>query len=191
MKARIPALAAAVMLLGGCISMYDEWPYRPAGSRYSTWNPLGASVKLELPPGWMKANGIKYGMVATRDGFNLQTLRFRRLGLGRPLPNTKKVISEGMRPDELAEVLIDDLRSDGTALALQVLETRPATVAGQPGFRALVQFKDPDGLRFKAVTSGVIIDGYAWQLTFVAAARHYFDRDLPLYEKALAGLRID
>jgi hypothetical protein len=189
--ARIAAMAAAALLLGGCISIYDEWPYRPAGRRYSSWSLFDADVRMELPEGWMKANGVENGIVATRDGFNLQTLRFRRLRLGKPLPHTKKALAEGMRPDELAEVLIDDIRSDGTALGLQILETRPATVAGQPGFRAAILFKDPDGLRFKAATAGVILEGYAWQLTFVAAARHYYDRDLPLFERALASLQID
>lgn len=189
--ARIAAMAAAALLLGGCISMYDEWPYRPAGRRYSSWSLIGADVRMELPQGWMKANGIDNGLVATRDGFNLQTLRFRRLPLGKALPHTKKVLADGMRPDEVAEVLIDDIRSDGTALGLQVVETRPATVAGQPGFRAVVSFRDPDGLRFKATTAGVIVDGYAWQVTYVAAARYYYDRDLPLFEKALASLKIE
>lgn len=191
MRTRIALAGAAAVLLGGCISMYDEWPYRPAGSEYSKWSLIGASVKLPLPKGWMKANGLDNALVATRDGFNLQTLRFRRIELERKLPHTLKVIRKTMRPDELAEVLLDDLRTDGTALGLQVLDTRPAQFAGQPGFRATVSFKDPDGLRYKAVLSGAIIKGYAWQLTYVATARHYFDRDLPHYERALVDLKID
>jgi hypothetical protein len=189
MTVRLAAWATVALLLGGCA--LDHGPYSPAGDRYSSWRLFGADVSFELPPGWMKANGIEHGLVATRDGFNLQTLRFRRLTLGTPLPHTRKVLSAGLSPEDLAEILIDDLRSDGSALGLQVLETRPATVAGQPGFRAVFAFKNSDGLRFKAATAGVLVDGYAWQLTYVAAARYYFERDLPLFEKTLASLAID
>jgi hypothetical protein len=192
MKARIAVLGAAALLLGGCMGMmYDEWPYRPAGKVYAEWSLIGADVRMPLPPGWMKLNGLSNALVATRDGFNLQTLRFRRIDLEKKLPHTLKVIRKTMRPDEVAEVLLDDLRTDGTALGLQILDTRPAQFAGRPGFRATVLFKDPDGLRYKAVLSGAIIEGYAWQLTYVAAARFYFDRDLPLYERALLDLKID
>lgn len=191
MNARIAALAASALLLGGCISMYDEWPYRPAGRAYSKWNLIGANVKLPLPEGWMKLNGLDNALVATRDGFNLQTLRFRRIDLEKKLPHTLKVIRKGMRPDELAEVLLDDLKTEGTAMGFQVLDTRPAQFSGQPGFRAVVTFKDSDGLRYKAVVSGAIIRGYAWQLAYVAASRYYFDRDLPHYERALLDLKIE
>ena len=73
---------------------------------------------------------------------------------GKPLPHTKKTVAEGMRPNELAEVLLDDLRSDGSANGLKVLETRPATIAGAPGFRTTVAFKDAFGLKVKVVLCG-------------------------------------
>lgn len=192
MKARIAALAATLLLGSGCMSMmYDEWPYRPAGKAYVDNSIFAPDVKMRLPPEWMKLNGISNGFVATGDGFNLHTIKLRRIDIGKRLPHTKKIVAKEMRPDELAEVILDDIRTDESAIGLEILDTRPATVAGQPGFRATVAFKDPDGLKFRAVVCGAIIEGYAWQVTYVAASRHYFDRDLPLFEQSLASLKID
>lgn len=193
MKHGIAAIGVATLLLGsGCMGMmYDEWPYRPAGKAYTNRSLFAPDVKMRLPPDWMKLNGIADGLVATGDGFNLHAIKFRRIDIGKRLPHTKKMVAKGMRPDELSEVLLDDVRTDGTAIGLEILDTRPATISGQPGFRANVAFKDPDGLRYRAVLCGVIVGGYAWQLTYVAASRHYFNRDLPEFEKVLASLVID
>lgn len=191
MRARFAVAVGAALLMGGCFGMRDERPWKPAGKAYSDWRLFGADVEVALPPGWMKINHLKNGLVATRDGFNLHTLRLRRIALGKKLPHTLKVVGKAMRPDELAEVLLDDLRTDGTANGLEVLETGPATFAGRPGFRASVAFKDSDGLRYRAILTGAIIDGYAWQFSHIAAARHYYDRYLTDFERSLATIEID
>lgn len=186
--ARLAALVLAAALLPGCFQKTEPWD--PIGGRYDSGEWFSARFALDLPQDWMMMNFVENGLVATRDGFNLQTLRVRKIKFGEDLPHTKKKISKGMDPQALAEVLLDDLRTDGTANALKVLETRPETLAGQRGFRTTVTFKDGHGLRFKAVLCGVVAEGRAWQITYVAPARHYFDRDLPAIDAALASLRI-
>jgi hypothetical protein len=190
-KTRLAPLLAAVALvalLPGCFQKTTPWD--PIGGRYDSGNWIGARFALDLPEDWMMLNFVEDGLVATRDGFNLQRIRVRKIKFGEDLPHTKKKVSEDMAPHALAEVLLDDLRSDGTANALKVIETRPATIAGGKGFRTLVSFKDGHGLRFKAVLCGVVAEGRAWQIIYVAPARHYFDRDLPAFDAALASLRI-
>jgi hypothetical protein len=179
---------AAAAILPGCFQKTTPWD--PIGGRYDSGNWFGARFALDLPPDWMMMNFVENGLVATRDGFNLQMVRVRKIKFGEDLPHTRKKVSNGMGPQELAEVLLDDLRSDGSANALKVLETRPATIAGGKGFRTTVAFKDGHGLRFKAVLCGVMAEGRAWQISFVAPARHYFDRDLPAFDAAIASLRI-
>ncbi len=191
MKTRLAPLlaaAAAAALLPGCLRKTTPWD--PIGGRYDSGNWFGARFALDLPQDWMKLNFVDEGLVATRDGFNLQTIRVRKIKYGEDLPHTKKKVSEDMAPLALAEVLLDDLRSDGSANALKVVETRPAAIAGGKGFRTVVAFKDGHGLRFKAVLCGLMAEGRAWQITYVAPARHYFDRDLPVFDAAVGSLRI-
>lgn len=185
---RLAVLAAAIVLLPGCFQKTTPWD--PIRGRYDSGNWFGARFALDLPPDWMMLNFVENGLVATRDGFNLQTVKVRKIKFGDDLPHTKKKIAEGMAPQELAEVLLDDLRSDGTANALKVLETKPLTISGQKGFRTTVAFKGSHGLRYKAVLCGVMTQGRAWQITYAAPARHYFDRDLPAFDAAVASLRI-
>ncbi len=188
MTRRIAILIGVAALAAGCV--HEEGPWRSAGGRYDSGNWFGPRLTLPLPADWMKRNFVEDGLVATRDGFNLQEIAIARVDPGKPLPHTKKLVAKGMRPNELAEVLLDDLRASGAAHGLKVLETRPATIGGAPGFRTTVSFKDEWGLKMKAVLCGMSVQDRAYRITYVAPARHYFDRDLPVLDAALAGLQI-
>jgi hypothetical protein len=182
-------LIAAAALCTACV--HQETPWDPIGTEgYDSGNWFGPRFSLQVPDDWMKLNDVEDGLVATRDGFNLQAIKVRRIDPGKPLPHTKKMLARGMRPAELAEVLLDDLRSDAGAKGLKVLETRPATVAGAPGFRTSVAFKDGYGLKMRAVLCGVLLGDHAWQLAYVAPARYYYDHDLAVFDQALASFKV-
>lgn len=183
-----PLALAGLFLLSGCL--HDDAPWREAKGGYDSGSWFGARISMPLPEGWMMRNGVEDGLIATRDGFNLQTIAIIRADPGDPLPNTKKLVKKGMRPDELAEVLIDDLKSAGGVNGLTVLSTKPVTIGGSPGFRTAVAFKDEWGMRMKAVVCGTIVGSRAFRITYVAPARHYFDKDLPAFDTALAGVKI-
>ncbi len=182
------AVALAAALLPGCFQKTTPWD--PVRGGYDSGNWIGARFAVSVPDDWMMLNFVEDGLVVTRDGFNIQTIRVWKLKLGEDLPHTKKRISKDMAPQGLAEVLLDDLRSDGSVNALKVLETRPAPIAGGKGFRTTVAFKDGHGLRHKAVLCGVIAKDRAWKIVYVAPARHFFDRDLAAFDAAVASLRI-
>lgn len=188
MKARLAILLCTAGLAAGCIT--DERPWRPLGGLYDSDNWFGPRVSMPLPPEWMKRNFVEDGLVATRDGFNLQTIAITRVDPGKPLAHTKKKVTKGMRPDELAEVLLDDLRASGDANGLAVLDTRPLAIGGSPGFRATVAFKDGWGMKVKAVICGTIVEDRAFRITYVAPARHYFEKDLATFDAAVAAFKI-
>ena len=182
----LPALVA--FLLTGCI--HDNAPWREAGGGYDSGSWFGPRISMPLPQGWMMRNGVKDGLVATRDGFNLQTIAVTRADPDEPLPHTKKTVKKGMRPDEVAEVLIDALRGASGVNGLKVLSTKPVTIGGSPGFRTTVAFKDEWGMKVKAVVCGTVVGSRAFRITYVAPARHYFDKDLSAFDAALAGVTI-
>lgn len=189
MRTRTMLLAAAATLGTACF--HQQTPWDPVGSGgYDSGNWFGPRFSLQVPDDWMKLNGVEDGLVASRDGFNLQAIKVRRIDPGKPLPHTKKTVARGMRPAELAEVLLDDLRSDAKAKGLKVLETRPVTIGGAPGFRTSVAFKDEYGLKVRAALCGALIGDHAWQLAYVAPARYYYDHDLAVFDKALASFSV-
>ena len=188
MNGRLFPLLCAAGLLAGCIT--DERPWRPLGGVYDSGNWFGPRVSMPLPAEWMKRNFVEDGLVATLDGFNLQTIAITRVDPGKPLAHTKKKVAKGMRPDELAEVLLDDLRASGDANGLTVLEARPLLIGGSPGFRTTVAFKDGWGMKVKAVICGTIVEDRGFRLTYVAPARHYFEKDLATFDAAVAAFKI-
>jgi hypothetical protein len=185
---RRSSLALVALLASACI--HDESPWREVGGRYDSGSWFGPRISMPLPDGWMMRNGVKDGLIATRDGFNLQTIAIVRADPDDPLPHTKKVVRQGMRPEELAEVLLDDLRGSGGVNGLAVVATKPVTIGGSPGFRTTVAFKDEWGMKVKAVVCGTLVGSRAFRITYVAPARHYFDKDLPTFDAALAGVTI-
>ncbi len=189
MRMRGITLVAAAALGMACV--HQDTPWDPIGSGgFDSGNWFGPRFSLRVPDDWMKLNNVDDGLVVTRDGFNLQAIKIRRIEPGKPLPHTKKTVARGMRPAELAEVLLDDLRSDAGAKGLKVLETRPATIAGAPGFRTSVAFKDEYGLKVRATLCGVLLGDHAWQLAYVAPARYYYDHDLAVFDQALASFSV-
>ena len=188
MTRRLLFLAGVALLAAGCI--HDEAPWRELGGAYDSGNWFGPRLSMPLPGDWMKLNHVEDGLVATRDGFNLQTVAVVRVDPGDPLPHTKKQVRKGMRPDELAEVLLDDLRGAKGVNAFTVTSSKPITIGGQPGFRAAVSFKDEWGMKMKAVVCGFAVGSRAFRISYLAPARHYFDKDLATFDAAVAGVQV-
>ncbi len=181
-------VAALLLALGLAGCMGPQTPWDPIGPRYASSNWFGPKYALDIPEGWLKLNAGE-GLTSTRDGWTLQKITVRLLDPEKPLGHTKKTLRAGMAPRELAEVLVDDVRASG-ALALTVVETKPATLAGAKGFRAVLAYKDAEGLGRRAVLAGAFVGDRVWQLAYDAPERVYFQKDLPTFEKALASFTV-
>lgn len=133
----------------------------------------GAGFSAEVPPGWMRAGGGEAGgaLAATRDGFALQWLQVE----------CWKPPTPGLLPEELAErtASVVGWRSNATLTA-----SRPATLAGRPGFRVELSYGE-GGLDFRYVAVGADLGERRCMVSYAAPARHYFARDLPAFERAV------
>jgi hypothetical protein len=179
-----------VALLGTGCSLGRDLPWEPVDRPHKGGGWVGPKFSIAMPEGWIRLNdGEDESLTVTRDGFLLQSISVRRLDVDEPLEHTKKQLREGMSAKELAEVLVDDLRARPGFSGVKVLETRPATLSGQPGFRVTVTFMD-DGLRRQAVLAGVLLEEDLWRVSYVAPARHYFELDLKHFDAALASFRV-
>jgi len=174
------ALAAATL---GCI---PRRPYVPVENPYRDEDD---TFELRLPEGWMRRN-LDEDTLVTRDGLALQAIRMTRLEVGKPLAASKRKLTKGMEPAEVAEVLSGEFSSKESLTGVKLLESSPARIAGAPGMKLVFAFKDSDGLRMKAVFYGVLGEKWFWYLAYSAPARHYFDADLPTFEKVVASVRL-
>lgn len=162
----------------------------------ATWIPVGGpfissdyAFEVELPSGWRRTNA-RDGLTLTRDGLSLQMVRIVREPFDKELAFTKRKIDKGMLPQELAEIVIDNIRSNREISNVQVSENQPATIGGYPGFRVAYSYHTKDNLKKQGVFYGVLVDQWFYRMLVEAPARHYFPRDLAIFEQIKQTFKI-
>jgi hypothetical protein len=183
MTTRVVAVVlGASLLLGGCVTM----PWYPTAGPYTS---EADSFAVELPKGWMRLNS-KEDLLITRDGLLLQHVLIERGRVDRPLQHTKKVLTRGMQPQAVAEVILDNISSSERTLDVKVKENRPVQVGGHRGFRLVYTHRDKNGLRFKSVLLGFLAGDDFYLLRYTAAERYYFSKDLATFEQLVTTFKL-
>jgi hypothetical protein len=169
-----------LMLAIGCA------PWVQVGGIYKTES---HNYSVELPQGWMRWNQGD-DLIITRDGVLLQNIQIVRPNIKDPLKHTKKKFSNGMLPQEAAEVILDNIASDQAVLGFQLIENTPIKIGGFSGFRAVYTYKNKDGLKIKSIYCGFMADTWFYGLNYNAAERYYFDKDIQTFEKVLESFKL-
>ena len=166
---------------------------------------------IELPPGWRKHNihgeshplGRKIietleerrklewdAIRITRDGLLLQQISIGRIPIDEELPHTKKKLSEGMLNQEVADVIVDNLRSNPNITNQEILENIPEYVGGHSGFKLHYSYRTEDGLKIEGIYYGTMVDSWLYYLLYEAPTQHYFAKDRPVLERMKDTLKI-
>ncbi len=182
---RRSASAAALALAAGCAAARPTWVPVTGGS----YSPPSGGYALQLPDGWM-LRGEADRVLASRDGVFLQRIDVGRREVGKSLGSTKKVLARGMLPQEVSEVVQDAIISSPGMQGSTMLENAPVEIDGRPGFKLVFVYKDPDGLKIRAVLYGVLVEDSLYELSYRAPERHYFGRDLAAFEQARASFKV-
>lgn len=180
-RAILPATLALGLSLGACA------PYTAVSGQQSLSE---QGLEVSAPPGWYRANRAPDMYLITRDGQLLQYISLQRVAVADDLKFTKRKFDAAMPPSEVAEVELDEMRSNPAVLNLTVEENVPVTVDGRAGFRLVCAWNSKDGLRLKRVHYGFRDGKYVYRITYQAAARYYFDRDLPVFETVRQSLHV-
>ncbi len=181
MKKLLLILFIMVASLAGC------GPWQTTGGLYtSSWN----NFAVELPEGWVRENRNDY-IHMTRDGFPLQSIYIGRTRIDEfELKYTKKKLAKGMLPQEVAEVLLDNMASNPAMSNLEVKENSPAKISGKPAAKIVVLYRNKDGLKLKTISFRLVIDEWLYTVSYTAPIRYYFDRDVKDFEKIVTHFRI-
>lgn len=179
---RFLVVIAMLMIVSGCA------PWQPVAGLYTADSD---NFVVDLPKGWMRQNTGEY-LLITREGVLLQKIVISRLSLDKEeqFEHTKQRLSKGMLPQEQAEVIIDSIQSDPSALNFEVEENAPATAGGGAGFRLVYEFKTKDGLKYRGTYYGFIAGEWAYRILYVAPQRYYFDKDKGTFEGILKSFRL-
>jgi hypothetical protein len=173
-------MVAGLLLLAGCATWVAVGgPYESTSGRFA----------VELPQGWMRLNTGEYVLI-TRDGLMLQNIRIQRYLVDQPLQHTKKSFEKGMLPQEIAEVIVDDLSGTPQMLNFEVVENVPVDIGGNPGFRIVFTHNNKDGLKFRSVFCGFMKHEWVYNIQYSAAQRHYFEKDMETFQDVVVSFRL-
>ena len=84
---------------------------------------------------------------------------------------------EGMRPDEIRDVLLDALRQDGWS-NVSASNLRPAKFGGVDGIRFDMQLTHANGLLYRGTYAAAIHQGKLTHWFWMAPVEHYYGRDV-------------
>ena len=163
----------------------------------SLWVPVGGKYvsaehgfETELPVSWRRMESTRDGVILTRDGLPLQAVKISRNPLEKELVFTKRKLSKGMLTQEVAEVVIDNLRSNQAISNFQIIENVPVDVGGYPGYKIVYSYQAKDNLRVSGIHYGSLVDQWHYSLLFEAPSRHYFPRDRMAFEQVKKTFKI-
>jgi hypothetical protein len=171
-----------------------------AGCQTAAWtrldNPeaiaVAKSTRAFVPPaGWVRWNNATSGVVVTRDGTPIQYIRAAEMSHDEAFLAIRKKSNADLLPNELAELLIAARKAMPGMSGLVVKSNEPATFGGLDGVRLGLAYRDERGASFDHLMYAAAETEGVFMIEYHALSKHYFARDLPAFEKAVASLMAD
>jgi hypothetical protein len=151
--------------------------------------PVSYSFTIDIPKGWRKIDNNRYLFVTKESPF-LQYIMIQNRPIGRSFRNTKKKIQKEMFPEEVAQIIIDELISDQNLVNLRILDNVPANIKEYAGFKILYTYRDAEGQVYKTLYYGFIKEDTFFNLRFTAVDGVYFQRDIGDFRNILKSFQI-
>jgi len=181
MKKTIIISLGFILLLGGCAT------WVAVGGKHSQ---SSQNFEVELPEGWRKLNTARDKVLITRDGLALQQIQVLRRPVDTELPFTKKRFTKDMLPQEISEVIMDNIRSNPNISNQQSISDTPAQIGGHPGLKLVFTYQTKGGLTKKGIIYFFMIDNWCYEILYEAPERHYFDKDLASFNQVKESFRL-
>ncbi len=146
-------------------------------------------VTADLPAGWARYTPDQ-DLLMTRDGFILETIRVSRSAYGSKIEHTDRTITKGLDEQEAAQIVIDSYSADQSKHNLSVVDNKPVTIDGRPGFAIEVTYKTPEGLPLRETLYVALVDDSYVLARFIAPDRHYHELHRGAFETVVQSLKI-
>jgi len=95
-----------------------------------------------------------------------------------------------MMPQEISEVVIDNIPSNPNIMNQQVIENAPARIGGNAGIKLVYLYQTKTGLTKKGVNYCFILGNWCYEIVYEAPERHYFGKDFPAFEQVVERFRL-
>ncbi|MCP4748369.1 MAG: hypothetical protein GY874_19875 [Desulfobacteraceae bacterium] len=147
---------------------------------------------VNVPPNWMRLSkpDNTNATILSFDGACLQYIFIQDRRISQAFLYTRHVLRDGMLPHEIADVIVEDLRSDPHIKHFNPISIEPAMIANQPGFKMIYTYYDQQDVKFKTLYYGALVSGRFFNLRYAATLRHYFEKDLNTFERLFGSLHL-
>ena len=176
---KIGMLIGLTLMAAACAGPWKTAPKQLSAPRWS----------ITSPSGWMHLRTQKSEMLS-KDGPYLEYILVQSRPLTRGFRFTNQKLKTGMLPHEVAQVIVDDMRLDPLIRQFRLQASEPAMVGGHAGFKLIFSYHDAYDVQVKTIYYGAILPDQFFNLRYTATQRHYFDAELPAFEKVFDSLRL-
>lgn len=170
MRSRRAALCAVLLLLNGCAGWKSTTGQRHVESSHG--------YSFSTPIGWYQVPGsvVSFDAAFTRDGTPLQLLGVNFQNHSQVFDHIGARSSTRLLPHELAEHFVAELMAEMSLDTLEVLESRPVSVAGRIGVDLVLEYRVQTGLRYRWRLALVSTGKGVLSIQLLTPALHFFER---------------
>ena len=169
-----------------------------SGCSVTAWSPLqskeykfhGLKFKATIPLDWNRNNLGGKGLHISKDGMALNFISVKRFKFLGKLKNTGRKYEEGMPIEDIANVTIDNIKSNNGIFNFKVISNVPVIIGGLDAYRLEYSFETEQGLKKKGIVHGLVSEKFVYQLTFEAPRKHYYEKGLPDYESFVSSFKV-
>ncbi len=147
------------------------------------------TFSVEVPAKWMRYTPIRDEILLTTDGTSLQRIQVNRYALDKAMGHSKAVLTSDMLPLDLAAAYVENLKAQPRLDQLTIGEMSPAVIDGHQGFRLEASYRLEGVVGTRSVIYGFVHEEGFYRLLYVAAERHYFEKDLATFEQVVASFK--
>lgn len=140
-------------------------------------------IAIHVPSGWHRFYDGTDDLLISHDGLTLQNIRIRDVSFEEKKAGEGPMVSSSMSPQDLVEWVLNSSPGDVQLENRQILESVSSTLGGNSGTKILLSGETPKGLRYKQLHYVYFLNSRVHVFSFTAVARHYFERDEPVFEK--------
>lgn len=176
-------LLCVALVLSGCVFWKEVKTAEAFGPK--------KAFRVELPVGWMEfvANNPN-DLLLTRDGFSLQRVAINHNTFKKAFEKTEVEVSQDTLLTDFIDYYVAEFLKRNEELSLEVDAKLPAVVGGLDGFKVTMHATNKKGLTYNIVAYGCLDEEGVYDLVFWAPEIHYFERDLPEFEKVVESFTV-
>jgi|GEM_PF-1427125 len=145
-----------------------------------------------LPARWLAHEDAASGsLLLTRHSTPMDFVHIKRFPVSSPLQYTELALGADMRAFELAEIIVNNLRSAPGIFNLTIEELAPDMVDGREAFRLTMSYAMENGLRRRCMVYGFVSGGKHYnEIGLYALEEHYFGVVLEDFQALVGSFKV-